>query len=195
MRVTPGGGIVIVVMIVRMAVMMVVAVIVLVVIVMRMTMSVVVMRMIVRVMLVIMPMIMVRMVMVMIMTMIVVMMVVLVRGRRRRSPDRLGLVQRTRLANERPALHPQKPQPNDDDQRVAQRLDHVDRHLHRRCGRIQHRGRDPDQHHRDQSLKNGGGKGEHNAAFPRLLVGDEIGRDHRLAVTGTGRMKHAIRER
>ena len=53
-------------------------------------------------------------------------------------------------------------------------------------------GADADDHHRDQRLHQRRGKRQHDAAPRGLLVGDEIGRDHRLAVAGAGGVEDAV---
>ena len=55
----------------------------------------------------------------------------------------------------------------------------------------QHRG-DADDRHRDQRLQQRRGEGQHDAAPPGLLVGDQVGRDHRLAVAGPGGVEDAV---
>ena len=81
------------------------------------------------------------------------------------------------------------------DQRVAGELDHPLGAAHLAGGGVEQRRRDADDRHRDKRLQQRRGKRQHDAAPPGLLVGDEIGRDHRLAVTGTGGVEDAVDER
>ena len=81
------------------------------------------------------------------------------------------------------------------DQRVAGDLDRPHGVAHRLRGRAeQHRG-DANDRDRDERLQQRRGERQHDAAPPGFLVGDEIGRDHRLAVAGTGGMENAVDER
>ena len=126
---------------------------------------------------------------------IVLCMMAVMMRRRHRGADRGRAMERLQRADERASLHPQQPQPDQDDERIAHDLDPVDRALHGRRGGIEQRRRDADDHHRDQRLQQRGGERQHHAALPGLLVGDQVGRDHRLAVAGSGGVKHAIEER
>ena len=96
--------------------------------------------------------------------------------------------------DKRPPLDPEKPRAQHRDQPIADHLDPAHRLVHRACsGAEQHRG---DAHDRDcdQRLQNRGGKRQRNAAPPGLAIGDDVRRNHRLAVTGAGGMKDAIGE-
>ena len=95
---------------------------------------------------------------------------------------------------ERPALDPQEPRADRHDQGVARGLDQshgVAHHL--RGGAEQDRG-NADDRHGDRCLQQRRGERQRDAAAPRLFVGDQIGRDHRLAVAGSCRVKNAVRE-
>src|SRR5216684_1664166 len=135
----------------------------------------------------------VMMVPVVMMTGMIVMVVLVHRGYR--GPDRGGPVERPQRRQRGAPFHPQQAQADQDDQRVADDLDDVDRASHGCRGRVQQRGRDPDHRHRDQRLQQRGGERQCHAAPPGLLVGDKVGRDHRLAVAWTGGMEDAVEER
>ena len=61
-------------------------------------------------------------------------------------------------------------------------------------GGVEQRRRDADERHRDERLQQRRGERQHDAAPPGLLVGDEIGRDHRLAVARPGGVEDAVEE-
>ena len=106
----------------------------------------------------------------------------------------LFMLLRPQQMQERAALHPQQPQADDDDERVTHLLDDahgVAHHLRR--GAEQHRG-DADDGDGGQRLHDGRRKRQHHAALPGLVVGDDVGRDHRLAVAGTGGVEDAVDE-
>ena len=91
---------------------------------------------------------------------------------------------RPQQAEQRPPLHPQEPQAHDADHRETD--DHGPAHgVTHRLGRgvEQHCGGRHDDDCR-QRLKDRRSEGQNDAAPPRLVIGDEVGRDHRLAVTG-----------
>jgi len=119
---------------------------------------------------------------------------VIVIRRRHGGADRGRTVKRPQSRDESAPLHPQQSQPDHDDQRIAHDFDGIDRAPHSRRGRIQQRGGDAHQRHRDQGLKQRGGERQHHAARPGLFVGDHVGRDHRLAVTGAGGVENAVEE-
>ena len=56
-------------------------------------------------------------------------------------------------------------------------------------------GANPDDRDRDQRLHQRGCERQHDAALRGLLVGDQIGRDHRLAVTGPCGVKYSVSKR
>ena len=112
----------------------------------------------------------------------------MMRGRRQhgRRPRRL------QRANKAAALGPDQPGAERRDQGVACDLDRLFRPAHGPGGGIQQPGANRDDRHRDQRLHQRGGERQHDAAPHGLLVGDQIGRDHRLAVAGSGGMKDAV---
>ena len=129
----------------------------------------------------------------MIMRMVVVLMIVAMR--RHRRADRSGTVQRLQKRHKRAALHPQQSHPDEDDQRVAHDFDHVDRAAHGRRSRAQQRRRYPDDHDRDQRLQQRRRERQDHPARPGFIIGDDVGRDHRLAVPRAGGMKNTVQER
>jgi hypothetical protein len=97
---------------------------------------------------------------------------------------------------EQPApLRPAEAHSDRDDDEIARDLDHPDGTAHRGGGCAEHCGRDADHCDRGERLQERRGKRQHDAAPPRLAVGDEIGRDDSLAVTGTRGMQDAVGER
>ena len=95
-------------------------------------------------------------------------------------------------SQQRPALHPQKTQTDQQNERVTDDLDHPHGIAHslRRDAKEGSGNRDDgDGGHR---LQNGGCKREHDAAPPGLVVGHQIRRDDRFAVARSRRMKDAI---
>ncbi len=92
-------------------------------------------------------------------------------------------------------LHPQEPHPNQNDQRIAHHLDDAHGVAHHLGGGAQeHRG-DADQRHGGDRLQDGRGEGQHHTALPGLVIGDEVRRDHRLAMAGSGSVEDAVEER
>ena len=123
-------------------------------------------------------------------------MAVIVEGMRRdRGADGRGAMERAQRRKEDPPFHPQQPDADEDDERVAHDFDQIDRPFHGRRGRVQQRGGDAHQHHGDQRLQQRGRERKHHAAHPGLFVRDHVGRDHRLAVAGAGGVKDAVQER
>ncbi len=94
---------------------------------------------------------------------------------------------------ERTALHPEQPRAEKRDQPIAEHFDPPDRAVHgAACRAKQHRG-DADNGDRHQRLQHRRSERQRHAAPPGLAVGHDIGRDHRLAVTGPGGMKNACK--
>jgi hypothetical protein len=91
-------------------------------------------------------------------------------------------------------LHPQQSHSDQDDQRIAHDFDGIDRAPHGRRGRIQQRGGDAHQSHRDQGLKQRGGERQHHATHPSLFVRHHVGGDHRFAMARARGMKNAVEE-
>ena len=104
-------------------------------------------------------------------------------------------MQRLRGRDERASLHPQQPHADKNNERIAQNLDRIDGAGHRGGGGIEQRRRNAHDQHCDERLHQRRGKRQHDPAPPGLLVGDEIGRDHRLAVTRAGGMEDAVEKR
>ena len=131
-----------------------------------------------------------------VMAMIVVMMpmIMMMRMRGRGSADALRRAQQRPFGEEAPALGVEKLRAHQRDQRIARDLDPPHRGAHRLRGRAEQRRRDADHGDRDQRLHQRGGKREHDAALPGLLVGDQVGRDHRLAVTRPRGVENSVRE-
>ena len=102
---------------------------------------------------------------------------------------------RTQQFNESSALHPQQPRADRDDQQIAHDLDHPHGVAHHLGGGAEQRRGDADDRDRDQRLQHRRGERQHDAALPGLVIGDEVGRDHRLAVTRTGGVEDAVEER
>ena len=95
----------------------------------------------------------------------------------------------------RPFTHSSRA-PISDDQRVADDLDPVARRrLIVAAVAPSSAAAIADDHDRDQRLQQRRGERQHDAAPPGLVVGDQIGRDHRLAVAGAGGVEDAVEER
>src|SRR5262245_11351578 len=84
----------------------------------------------------VMTMVMVMIVVVLVVVMGVTMVRVIVIARRHRGADGGGAMERVQERQERPPLHPQQSHADDDDERVADDFDHVDRAAHGRAGRV-----------------------------------------------------------
>jgi hypothetical protein len=102
--------------------------------------------------------------------------------------------ERAQRGDERLPLHPQQSRADHDDERVARDFDHVHGSVHRRRRRIQERRGNTHEHHGHKRLQQRGREREDHAAPPGLAIGDDIGRDHRLAVARTGGMEDAVEE-
>ena len=141
--------------------------------------------------------IMMEVIMIVVMTMIMSMIVMSVRVMRRRDSgtDGSGAMERLQRREKSPPFYPQQSEADEDDERIAQNFDEIDRAFHGRRSCVQERGGNAHEHHRDQRLQQRGGEREHHAAHPGLFIRDHIGRDHRLAVTGPGGVKNAVQER
>ena len=127
-------------------------------------------------------------VMMVVMVAVAVIMMVGRRSRRHRRQRPLDL----KRADEAAALGPDQPRAERRYQGVACNLDHLLGIAHGAGGGIEQPGANRDDHYRDQRLHQCGGKRQHDAAPGCLLVGDQIGRDHRLAVAGSGGMKDPV---
>src|ERR1700752_5294045 len=132
----------------------------------------------------------VTVVMVVMMVMAVMMMVAVVVMGMRASQRRLGARGLQRL-HEGAALGPHQAGAEGGDQAVACDLDRLFRPAHGLRGGIEQPGTDADQHDGDEGLQQRRDERQHDAAPGGLLIGDQIGRDHRLAVAWTGGMEKA----
>ena len=113
------------------------------------------------------------------------------------APTLFGARSGAQFAQERPALHPEEPRAHQrrsarssrsrsTTPRVLIVLRRSRRAAPPRCRRARPRPCACSSAERER---------EHDAALPGLLVGDEIGRDHRLAVAGAGGVEHPVGER
>ena len=140
----------------------------------------------------------VRMIMVgmtMVMVLVAVTMMLVIVRRRHCGADR---VQRTAHAargiHKAPALDPDQPRADQRDQPVTDDLDHPFGVAKLSCGGIEHNAGDADDCDRNERLQQRRGERQHDAAPPGLVVGNDVRRDHRLAVARTGRMEDAVEE-
>ena len=115
-------------------------------------------------------------------------------GMMMRSRHRGHRMPRLQRAKESAALGPDQPGAERRDQRVAGDLDRALRPAHGFRGGVEQPGADADDQHRDQRLHQRRGERQRDAAPRGFLVGDQIGRDHRLAVAGPGGMEDAVGE-
>ncbi len=99
---------------------------------------------------------------------------------------------RLQRAKKSAALGPDQPGAEGRDQGVACDLDHFFSPAHGFGGGVEQPGANSDNHDRDQRLHQRRGKRQRDAAPRGLLVGDQIGRDHRLAMAGAGGVKYPI---
>ncbi len=136
-------------------------------------------------------------VMIMVMTVIVMLVIVLVMIlRRHRGADRVQRpAQASRLADKSLALDPDQTRAEQSDQRVAGQFDHAARVAHLARGGVEDDRRDADECHRDERLQKCRGERQHDPAPPGLLVGDEIRRNHRLAVARPGGVEDTVQKR
>src|SRR4029078_9035371 len=96
---------------------------------------------------------------------------------------------------QRPALHPQETQTDQQNERIADDFDHAYGIAHNLRRSAKESRDDPNDGDCGNRLQNGGRKREHNAAPPGLVVRHQIGRDHRLAVARSRGMKDTIKKR
>src|SRR3954447_17703897 len=143
-----------------------------------------------------MSMVVVRMVMVIVAMVTVAMIVMLVIVRRAdRGADGVQRPARaSRLAEKALALDPDEPRADEGDQRVARKLDDALGVAHLPRGGVEQYRRDTDDRDGDERLQQRGCKRQHDTTPPGLFVGDEIGRDHRLAVAGAGGVEDTVDE-
>ena len=107
-------------------------------------------------------------------------------GHRRRHRPRL------QRAHEAAALGPDQPRAERRDQGVARNLDGLLGPAHGPGGGVEQPGANPDNDDGDQRLHQGGSERQRDAAPRRLLVGDQIGGYHRLAVARAGGVENAV---
>ncbi len=93
------------------------------------------------------------------------------------------------------ALSPSEREPEQHDHAIGAELENTHGLVHRLRGGAEHERRNPHQRNRRDGLRDRGREGEHDPAFHRRVVGDEIGRDHRLAVAGPRRVKNPVEKR
>ena len=139
----------------------------------------------------VMDLIVVVMVMMVVMMAVAVAVIVVMRGGRQHG----GRLRRLQRAHEGAALGPDQPEAEGGDQAVAGDLDRLFGPAHGFGGGVEQPGAYRDDHNRDQRLHQRRGKRQRDAAPRGLLVGDQIRRDHRLAVAGAGGMKNPIGKR
>ncbi|MBA7482568.1 hypothetical protein ES707_18060 [subsurface metagenome] len=121
--------------------------------------------------------------------MMTVIVVVMHRSQRRLGPRRL------QRAHEAAALGPDQPGAEQRDQAIAGNLDRLLRPAHGLRGGIEQPGTDADQHDGDESLQQCRDERQHDATPGGLLVGDEVGGDHRLAVARAGGVENPVGKR
>src|SRR6476469_9751384 len=107
---------------------------------------------------------------------------------------RAGIRATTQQPQESAALYPQQAQPNQHDQGITDDLDNADCLTHCFGSGAQHGCSNADNGDGGECLKDRGRKRQHNAAPPCLIIGDQIGRDDRLAMAGTGSVEDAVQE-
>ena len=120
------------------------------------------------------------------------------RGRHRRHRGRqlqVGFARYRQRTEKAATLDPNQPRAERRDQPITCDLDGALGTAHGPGGNVEQPCTDPDDHHRDQRLRQRGGEGQRDAAPRCFLVGDEIGRDHRLAMSRPGRVEDAVSER
>ena len=93
------------------------------------------------------------------------------------------------------ALAPGEGEPEQHDHAVGAEFEEPHGVVHRLGAGAEHERGDADERDRGDGLGDRGGEGKHDPAFHRRVVGDEIGRDYRLAVAGARRVKNAVEKR
>ena len=127
------------------------------------------------------------MVVVVMMVVVMTMIVVVASGHRGADRRRQRLMPQGAPSGEEPAsLAPQQPRPDGGDQPVAGDLDDPVGRAHGPAAGPEQRRRDADDRHGDERLQQRRGERQHDPAPPGFLVGDQVGRDHRLAVARPG---------
>ena len=106
-----------------------------------------------------------------------------------------GLAARAQRVEKAAALHPEQPRAERGDQRIADDLDQRTASPIVLAVAPSSTAAIADERDRDQGLQHGGGEGQHDAAPPGLLVGDQVRGDHRLAVTGPGGVENPVERR
>src|SRR5215467_3695293 len=90
------------------------------------------------------------------------------------------------------SLHPHQSESNRYDQGITDALNRVDGRIHSGCGQIERRRGNAYDCNGDDGLQQRRCEGQGDAAPPRLAVRDQVGRDHRLSVSRSGRMENSI---
>ena len=106
-----------------------------------------------------------------------------------------GASRACRAGQERTPLDPHEPRADRRDEREAGKLDIVHGATHGRRRHADQACRDTDHRDRHQGLQHGGGERQDHPAPPRLLVGHQVGGDHRLAVPRAGGVEDPVGER
>src|SRR6185503_8092822 len=136
-----------------------------------------------------------RCIMTMIVVMVVMMAVAMLMGAIMGVIMSVRTLVETQRSQECPAFYPQKPQADQQNERVADDLDHAHGIAHRFGRGTKKSGDNPNDGDCGKRLQNGGCKREHNAAPPGFIVGHQIGRYDCLAVARSRGMKDAIEKR
>src|SRR4029077_5112553 len=129
------------------------------------------------------PMVMRAVIMVVVMPVMMIMSVIMRRG---------GIRATTQQPQESATLDPQQAQANQHDQGITDDLDNADCVTHCFGSGAQHGCSNADNGDGGECLKDRGRKRQHNAAPPGFIIGDQIGRDDRLAMAGTGSVEDAV---
>src|SRR5262249_20376840 len=93
------------------------------------------------------------------------------------------------------AFDPKQAQADQHDQRIADDFNHADGITHRLGSSAQECGSDADDRDGHECLKHRRSERQKDATPPGLVIGDQVGRDHSLAVTRPGRVENAVKER
>ena len=103
--------------------------------------------------------------------------------------------QSTERAKKAITLDHNGPGAEEHDQAITNDFDNLDRIAHELGSGAEEHGADSDDQYGGQRLHYRRCERQGDAATPSLVIGKEIGRNHRLAVAGSGRMEDAVKER
>ena len=95
-------------------------------------------------------------------------------------------------ADQTQQLAGQKPCSEQGDERIGGDFERVGRVGHRHRGAAQHVPADSDQRERRHSLQQRRDEGQQDSPAQLHLIGEHVGRDHRLAVAGAGGVEHPV---